>query len=169
MSRQALVPRTPPTVTTTQRNAITASEGDVVKNSTTGYMEVYLGGVWLPVSTGKSGQIVVGFDGGGVVLTANKQQDLQVPFAGTITDWAFVGDTTGSAVVDVWKKSTFPPAVGQTITASAKPTISAANSASSSTLTGWTTSLAVGDWLRFNLDSVSSFTRLLLIINYTKS
>jgi len=168
MSQKLLTPQTPPTVTTAQRNALSAGEGDVVKNSTTGFMEVYLGGVWLAVSTGKTGQIVVGFDGGGLALTSGKQQDLQIPYAGTLTDWAIVGDISGSAVVDVWKKSTYPPAVGQTITASAKPTLASATNATGSCST-WTTAVAAGDWLRFNLDSVATITRLLLIINYTKS
>jgi hypothetical protein len=42
----------------------------------------------------------------------------------------------------------------------AKPTIAAAANYSDDTLTGWTTALAAGDVIRFNLDSTSTFTRI---------
>lgn len=68
----------------------------------------------------------------------------------------------GSCVVDIWRDATanFPPTVADTITASAKPTISSDDSYSDSTLTGWSKSCAAGDVLRFHLDSTSSFTRI---------
>lgn len=73
----------------------------------------------------------------------------------------FTSGSTGSAVVDIWVRASgsFPPTVSQTITASAKPTLSSAASSFSTTLTGWTTSVAAGSVVFFNLDSVSTITQ----------
>src|SRR5207245_657787 len=56
------------------------------------------------------------------------------------------------------------PTVANTITASAKPTLTTATKATSSVLTGWTTSCAVGDILEINVDSVSTVTKVYLDI-----
>lgn len=98
--------------------------------------------------------------------------DLYVPFACTITAWTIMADITGSIVFDVWKKAFVadsPPTVANTITASAKPTLSAAKSARSTTLTGWTTSVSDGDHIRFNIDSCSTLHFATLIITATRT
>jgi hypothetical protein len=98
--------------------------------------------------------------------TGAKKLYLKVPFALTITSWELVADVSGSLVVDIWKDSyaNYPPTVADTITASAKPTLSAAQKNASSTLTGWTTSLASGDYLEINVDSVTTVTNATLTI-----
>jgi hypothetical protein len=105
-------------------------------------------------------------DNNGTVLPTGIMGDTQVPFACTITGVTVLGDQAGSAVVDIWKDSyaNFPPVDGDSITASAPPTLSAATKYNDTTLTGWTTTIAAGDVLRFNLDSVTSFTRLAIIL-----
>jgi hypothetical protein len=57
--------------------------------------------------------------------------------------------------------------VSNTITASAKPTLSSANKATDSTLTGWTTSVTAGDTFGFKVDSVTSCTRVALTLGVT--
>ena len=52
-----------------------------------------------------------------------------------------------------------PPTPADSITASAKPTISSGTKQQDSTLTGWTTSISAGDILRFNVDSITTITR----------
>jgi hypothetical protein len=103
-------------------------------------------------------------DGGGSPVTTGIKGDLQVPFDCVIEEWTLLADASGSVVVDIWKDTyaNYPPVVGDSITASAKPTISASNKGQSSTLTGWTTTITAGDILRFNVDSVSGLTRLTL-------
>jgi len=117
-----------------------------------------------------SGQFIVGFDAGIFLLAAGKQQDMIVPFTGTITSWTILADVTGSAVVDIWMDTyaNFAPTVADSITAAAKPTLSNAIKATSSTLTGWTTAVSAGDVLRFNLDSVSGLHRLYLVVAYSR-
>lgn len=118
------------------------------------------------------GAIILTLSGNGSVLTTGLKYGVQIPYAGTITGWTLVGeDASGSIVLDLWKDSyaNFPPVVGDSITASAKPTISAARKATSSTLTGWTTSFAAGDWVYVNVDSVSTFKWVQLILSTTKT
>ena len=109
-------------------------------------------------------------DGGGSAITTGVKGELQIPFACTITGWTVLADQSGSIVFDIWKDTlaNYPPTVADTITASAKPTISSATNASSSTLTGWTTSVAANDILRINVDSITTITRATLILKVIK-
>ena len=101
------------------------------------------------------------------VIAVGTRAWVRVPVAGTITKVTMTAEPSGSAVVDIWKDTyaNFPPTIADTITAAAKPTISAAVKSENSTLTGWTTSVAAGDILMFNVDSCSTITRLNLSID----
>jgi hypothetical protein len=107
-------------------------------------------------------------DGGGSVITTGVKGFVEVPFAGTITAVTLLSTdaaaTAGSIVVDIWKDTyaAYPPVVSDSITASAKPTLSAANKARDTTLTGWTTAIAAGDVLGFSVTSATTVTRVLL-------
>lgn len=72
------------------------------------------------------------------------------------------GSTIGSCKIDIWKKAigSFPPTVADTIVASAFPQIVVGKTYSDTVLTGWTTALAAGDTLIFNLVSNSLFTEV---------
>ena len=109
-------------------------------------------------------------DGGGSAITTGIKGDLTVPFACNINSATLLADQSGSIVVDVWKDTygNYPPTVADTITASAKPTISTATKATDSTLTGWTKAIAEGDTLRFNVDSITTVTRVTLSLKVTK-
>lgn len=80
-----------------------------------------------------------------------------IPVACTITAATMLLSGAGSCVIDVWRDSyaNYPPTVADTICGGNKPTISADNKHSDSTLLGWTTALSAGDILIFKLDSVS--------------
>lgn len=97
---------------------------------------------------------------GSVISTGAKKVGMRVPFNCTITGVYLYADQVGSIVIDIWRDThaNYPPTVADTIVASAKPTISSATKASDTTLTGWTTALAAGDVLYFNVDSVASLT-----------
>jgi hypothetical protein len=109
-------------------------------------------------------------DGGGATITTGVKGDITIPFACTITEWTLMADQSGSIQIDIWKDTyaNYPPTVADTITASAKPLISAATKGQSSTLTGWTTSVAAGDTLRFNVDSVTTCQRVTLSLKVTR-
>jgi hypothetical protein len=110
---------------------------------------------------------------GGTALATGiiKGVDVHFDFAATIVGWTLLGDQSGSLVIDIWKDTyaNFAPTVADTITASAKPTISSATKGQSSSLTGWTTSISAGDVLRFNVDSVTSIVAATLILKMTKT
>jgi hypothetical protein len=109
-------------------------------------------------------------DGGGAVIEIGIKGDLQVPFACTITSAVLIADQTGSIVVDIWKDTlaNFPPTVADSITASTPPTITSDTDSEDTTLTGWTTAIALGDILRFNVDSITDIARCTLILNVTR-
>lgn len=120
---------------------------------------------------GSRATVLVVIDGGGSAITTGIKGDVVVDFAGVIEQWTALADQSGSIVVDIWK-DTFanaPPTVADTITASAKPTISSATKAQSGVLTGWTTSIAAGDVLRYNVDSVSTVTRVTLALKVRRT
>lgn len=122
---------------------------------------------WVSIGRGlyvQQSGIEVVIDGGGSAITTGVKGYLEVPFDCVITAWRIVSDVSGSIVVDVWKDTyaNFPPVLADTITASAKPTLSTAQKNQDTTLTGWTTSLTDGDWLAFNVDSATTVTRVTL-------
>lgn len=124
---------------------------------------------WVAVAGAKTRSIAFSIDGGGSALTTGVKADVYVPYACTITAVTLLADQSGSVVVDIWKDTyaNYPPTVADTITAAAKPTLSAATKSQDTTLTGWTKTIAAGDTLRFNIDSISTITRLVLTLTVT--
>ena len=119
----------------------------------------------LRSSTTPHGLIVV-LDGQGTALTTGVKGDVRIDFPCAITEWTLLADQSGSIVVDIWKDvyANYPPNVSDTITASAKPTLSSTDHNTSTLLTGWTTSVLEGDTLRFHIDSASTVTRVTLVL-----
>lgn len=106
-----------------------------------------------------------------VIATGVAGVGLRVPFACTINSVTLLANLTGSIVIDIWKDTyaNFPPTVADSICASAKPTITASNKSTDSTLTGWTKTISAGDVLYFNVDSCSTITNVVLILGVTKT
>jgi hypothetical protein len=125
----------------------------------------------LGLDNSKITEISFQIDGGGSVITANSQGWKSIPFACTINSARLLADVSGSMVIDVWKAAyaSYPPTVSNTITASAKPTISAATKAEDTTLTGWTTSVSAGDVIKINVDSCSTIAKAVLTLKVTKT
>jgi hypothetical protein len=109
-------------------------------------------------------QIGITIDGGGSVITTGVKGYRSSPWTGTIVGVRLLADQSGSAVLDIWKDTyaNYPPTVANTITASAKPTLSAAIKSEDTTLTGWTPSVTAGDVFGFKVDSASTVTWLVL-------
>jgi len=104
------------------------------------------------------------FGDGVNVLTVGSKNGIYIPFGYTILEWTLgsVNGTSGSIQLDLWvdSQANFPPTVADTITASAKPLFSSTTKGQSSTLTGWTTTIAPDRWLYVNVDSVTSINQL---------
>jgi hypothetical protein len=118
---------------------------------------------WSSFATKTFGAV---FDGGGSVISAGTQVDVIIPVTMTIVSWTMIADVSGSAIVELWKDTyvNYPPTIADKITASAPPTITTATKNTSSTLTGWTTTVNAGDIVRFNVNSATSITKLTLSI-----
>jgi hypothetical protein len=140
---------------------VTTAARTVLDDSTVGAMRTTLGVALPPIG--------ITVDGGGSAITTGAKGYVTVPFAGTISAWYLTGDQSGSIVFDVWKIATGSalPTVTNTITASAKPTLSSAAAGNSSTLTGWTTSVSAGDIIGFNVDSITTLTKATLVLKVT--
>jgi hypothetical protein len=126
----------------------------------------------LPPRVGSVGLVI---DGGASAITTGVKGFLEVPFAAVITAVTLLSAdaavTAGSIVIDIWKApyASYPPTVANTITASAKPTLSSATKSRDTTLTGWTTAVAAGDILGFKVDSVATLTRVTLALTLQAS
>lgn len=122
-------------------------------------------------SVGLASTLNFTIDGGGSVIPTGIIGDLVVDFNCTITSATLLADQSGSVVVDIWKDTyaNYPPTVADTITASAKPTLSGAIKSQDATLTGWTKTITSGDILRFNVDSSATLTRVLVALRVVRT
>lgn len=114
--------------------------------------------------------ITFSVDGGGVVLPTGIVGEFEVPYAATINRSTLLCFPTGGIQFDIWK-STYAgamPTVANTIVASAPPTITNDVKSQDTTLSGWTTSIAAGDILRYNINSISGVQRVSLTLKVTK-
>lgn len=108
-------------------------------------------------------------DGGGSVPSTGTKGFIQVPFGCTITGWTIIADQSGSCSIGV-KKSTFAGfPTTSSIVASAPPNLSSQQNATSTTLTGWTTTINAGDVLEFDLNSVATCTRITLELQLSRT
>lgn len=110
-------------------------------------------------------------DGGGSAITTGEKGHIEIPFGMVITGWTILADQSGSIVVDVWKDTyaLFPPTVADTIAGTEKPTLASVQKNQDLTLTTWTTTVAAGDILAFNVDSITTVTRVTVAIRGRKT
>lgn len=155
----------------TERLRITSSGGISFGSSGTAYgtagQALISTGDAAPVWTDQFVSITYVFSN----IGAGDQGDLTIPFNCTITEWTLLADVSGSVVIDIWEDTyaNYPPTVADTITGSAKPTISASTKGQSSTLTGWSPDILAGNTLRFNVDSASTVSRVTLSLKVKRT
>lgn len=159
--------------TITAGGNITAGNiGNITATNLNGNTSQYLrgDGNWtVPASPGTINFVL---DGGGSALTTGVKLDLGPwDFDLTLSAVTMLADQTGSLVLDFWVDTyaNYPPTVADTITASAKPTISSAVKSQDTTLTGWTTPIAAGKTLRVNIDSITTLTRCGVALKYLRT
>ena len=136
-----------------------------------GYHSVYRTATPAPAWEAVYAEIAFVIDGGGSAITTGVKGDLRIPFACAIESATLLADQSGSIVVNVWKDTlaNYPPTVADKITASAPPTITSATNSTDTTLTGWTTAIAAGDTLRFNVDSAATIQRVTLALKVRRT
>ena len=101
-------------------------------------------------------------DGGGVAPTTGVKGYVKVPWGMTITSWSLVADTPGDIVIDVWAETGAKPDDTDTITGGSEPELSTDDFVEGGSVAGWSTTLAAGDWVGFNVDSAATVTRVTL-------
>lgn len=110
-------------------------------------------------------------DGGGSAITTGIKGDIILDFGCVIESVTLLLDQSGSIVIDIWKNTyaNYPPVAADSITATAKPTVTTALKSQDTTLTGWNTTINAGDTLRYNVDSVATATRALLALKVRRT
>jgi hypothetical protein len=107
--------------------------------------------------------IVFVIDGGGVVIAANQTVDLpDLPAGATITGWTITADVSTTSVVDIQRSTyaNFPGSIAS-IAGTDKPSLTTAQKAQDTTLTGWgNATLAQGDCLRAIVSSNNNAKRI---------
>src|SRR6267142_309317 len=124
--------------------------------------------VWSGTLMARTAVVSYTIDGGGSVPATGAKGQLSIPFSCTLTGWVITADVSGSCVVDVLRSSYtgFPATVS--IAGTDKPTLSAAQKNEDLTLSGWgSAAIVAGDEIQFNLNSVSTCTRINLALNIT--
>jgi hypothetical protein len=85
-----------------------------------------------------------------------------IGYRGTIQGWRLVSDQNTNTTLDIWKTNNAIPTVANTITGTAKPSLSAQQLNGSTGLTGWTVGVTAGDVFILNVDSNSAANYLLI-------
>ena len=141
------------------------ADGELAVNTTDKKIFVRDGASVVEVANALTPRSVgISIDGGGTVITTGTKGYVEVPYAGTITEWKIIATPSGSVTFDIWKSNAAIPTNSNTITASAKPTLTTAQRATSTTLTGWTTSVSVNDVFGFEVESATTVTKAVLIV-----
>ena len=105
----------------------------------------------------------------GSAITTGKKGHVEIPFAIEIEGWTILGDQAGSIVVDV-NRSTFAGFPTLTSIAGTElPTLASAQKNQDLTLTTWTTTIAAGDVLEFEVDSAATVQRVTVAIRGRKT
>lgn len=103
------------------------------------------------IATGVAGALRVDFD---CIITGSFLQEVDA--------------VTGSIVLAIHTSPGGASPSWTLINASAPPTISSARFSEDEVLTGWTTTIAAGTYIRWSVTSVSSFTRILSVLRVTR-
>jgi hypothetical protein len=103
-----------------------------------------VGSLGAPIVIEKTISFVI--NSSSAITTGGKTFTMVVaPFTGTIKRWKLSADITSNITMDLWKAAGAVPTNANTITASAKPSLSSAQLNASSTLTSWDVDVTEGD------------------------
>jgi hypothetical protein len=113
-------------------------------------------------------------DGGGATITPGIKGDVVVDFdaaiqSASLRECSDVGVAT--AIVDIWKVAAgdWPATDSDSICDATPPTLSGGGLETDATLASWTTDIAAGDILRYNVDSCSGGNRLLVSLKVQRT
>ena len=104
-----------------------------------------------------------------VIAVGAKKSTVVMPYSAEIFGWVLSGDVSGSVQVDIYKGASYVTPTTGSICGSELPAITSALSASSSTLTGWSKTLAVGDVLVIDVKSATNIKSLVLALKVNRT
>jgi hypothetical protein len=111
-------------------------------------------------------------DGSTTVTTGEKvTARLTIPFSCTLTGWTILADASTTTTIDVWKDTyaNYPATGADIITNGHSPATSAANKATQTNITNWsTTAVTAGDQMGFSVNANNNAHWVQLIITYTR-
>lgn len=141
-------------------------------NSTVAGHTTSIGAINTTTENNKVVGIVYVIDGGGSVISTGLKGFLVIPFACTVKNWTVVADVSGAIQVDVWQDTyaNFAPTDADSMCSDKEVKIVAtAQKGQDTDITDWTTTAILsGSVLGFNVDSVSTVTRVTIMISATR-
>lgn len=138
-------------------------------------VRTYLGPTKGWVETDSPVDIEWSLEGGGVEIPIGVKPAIIIPDWLTINSWVILARETGNVVFDIYKVTQTQylagtiPTSANSICGSAKPQMTGAKSAQSSTLTGWTTRIDQNDVLALSVDSLSVLLGVTLIVKCVRN
>lgn len=129
---------------------------------------VVASGVWS-LDKAHTRTLGISIDGAGATVATGLKGYVVAPWAGTITGWSIAARQSGSVAFDITKIAAGDTPPTASIVASAPPALSTDQFEQSTTLTGWTTSIAAGDILGFEIDSAADIQQLTLTLTVAVS
>jgi hypothetical protein len=127
-----------------------------------------MGSLWSTIVNKPNRKVTITFNAGTSLLTSGAIGTSYELQAGTIKSWILIADQSGSCSINIAKSTVGTYPSSSSIVASAPPTLTSQAIATSSTLTGWTTSISSGDILIFTLSSVSNLHRVVLVLEVSQ-
>lgn len=111
-------------------------------------------------------------DGATPVVVGTTGYSAPLPFSGDITGWTISEISSpplsSTISVDIWKDSVinYPPTAADKISGTEPPALTASKVAVDSTLTTWTTPIAVNDCLGFTVAATDGLAKKIMLIIY---
>jgi len=138
-------------ITTANITATTATSSKLsITSLNQGLARINGSGVVTSVSSSIQG--IIGDGTNAITLGSDTFGYAIAPALGTMRRWVAIGNTTGTISIDIWKKANYAiPTSTDIISASAPITLNSETLASSTALTGWTTTFSAGDIFGFNV------------------
>ena len=145
-------------------------DGDIWYNSTLNKLRCRENGSTKNCINGEEGTIQFWIDGGGSAISSGSKAWIRSAYDFIITDVEMTADQSGSIVIDIWKDSyaNFPPDNADSICASSCPTLASQQRSQDSTLSGWSTAVSKGDYIKINVDSSAAVQQVLITLNGVK-
>ncbi len=108
-------------------------------------------------------------DGGGATILSGQKGQVHIPFPITITEWSVMGDQSGSISIDILRANNGVPSAS-IVGGGTAPNLSSAQYAQAAPSSWTATTLAVNDWIAFNVTGTpSSVTRVTVALTGTRT